>query len=177
MEQQKKISQRIRPIDIVSVIVLFVIVTVLAVLIYFCFHPITKNVFDQLYYEVRDVKRGRDSVLISGTESAYVDYDLGEFVSIQIPELNMYVFTEGNTLYIQLYDIGPNGEWNSSYDTLYKYHMKEKRLYGEGSLDNLVDRFLTDYFSWCSNAGESNPYSTEDLGEYEFEFQETVHYD
>ena len=173
----QKLTQRIEPIDIVSVIVLFVIVTVLAVLIYFCFHPITQNVFDQLYYEVRAVKYGRDSVLVSGTESAYARYEFGEVESIQIPELDMDICIRGDTLYILFFHTVPNGEWDTSYWTHYKYHLKEKRLYGERPLDDLTDAFLTDYFAWYSNAGKSNPYSAEDLGEYEFEFQETVYYD
>ena len=64
MEHRQKRSERIKPIDIISVIVLLVIVAVLAVLVYFCFHPQTQNVFDQIYYEVRAVKHRRDSVLI-----------------------------------------------------------------------------------------------------------------
>ena len=35
----------------------------------------TDNVFEQLYYEVRSVKRGNDSILLTGTDTAYADYD------------------------------------------------------------------------------------------------------
>lgn len=177
MEQQKKRSRQIKPIDIVSVIMLLVIATILAVLIYSYFHPKTQNVFDRLYYEVRAVKHGHDSVLISGTKFAYADYDFGTFQNIQIPELDMCVDIKGDTLNILFFNTGPNGEWNTSYCIQYKYHLKEKKLYGERPLDYLDDYFLNDYFTWCSNAGESNPYSQEDLGEYEFTLQETVHYD
>lgn len=165
MEQQKKISRRIKPIVLVSVITLLVIVTVLALLIYFWFHPKTRNVFDQLYYEVRAVEWRRDSVLISGTESAYAHYDLGTFHYIDIPELDMCIGIAGDTLWIHL----DEGEYIQ-----YEYHLKEKKLYGERPLDYLTDHFLNDYFSWWDNAGKSNPYSTEGLGEYEFEVQENV---
>lgn len=174
MEQQKKRSRQIKPIDIVSVIMLLVIATILAVLIYSYFHPKTQNVFDRLYYEVRAVKHGRDSVLISGTKSAYADYDFGTFDHIAIPVLNTSLYIEGDTLYILFSNHEPDADWRY---VLYKYHLKEKRLYGERSLEFLIDNFLNDYFTWCSNAGESNPYSQEDLGEYEFELQENVYYD
>ena len=177
MEHQQKRSERIKPIDIVSAIVLLVIVAVLAALVYFCFHPQTQNVFDQIYYEVRAVKHRRDSVLISGTETAYADYDFGTFQHIQIPELDMCVDIKGDTLNILFFNTGPNGEWNTSYCIQYKYHLKEKKLYGERPLEYLTDNFLNDYFTWYDNAGKSNAYSPDDLGTYEFEVQETVYYD
>lgn len=180
MEQQKKISRRIKPIVLVLAILLLVIVTVPAVLIYFWFHPKTRNVFDQLYYEVRAVEWRRDSVLISGTESAFAHYDFGSLMGICIselhPELHVHLAISGNTLEIEFYNFDPDPDADRRI-ILYRYDVKEKTLYGERPLDYLTDNFLNDYFTWYSNAGNSNSYSQEELGEYEFALRENAYDD
>ena len=71
-------------------------------------YPKIQNVFEQLYYEVRAVKYGGDSVLVTGTEEAYADYDFGDFENIQIPELDLCLkisrYPESETLYIMFFD-------------------------------------------------------------------------
>lgn len=173
MEERMTTSKRKKTIIGFTILVVILIgAFVFALHLYF--HPKTQNVFEQLYYETRSVKWGQDSVLISGTETAYADYDFGEFDHIAIPELNTSLDIKGDTLYILFSNHEPDEDWRY---VLYKYHLKEKRLYGERPVEFLVDRFLSDYFTWYGNAGKSNPYSQDDLGEYEFELRETVYYD
>ncbi len=181
MEQQKKFSRRKIITIVLIVCVLLVLICAFAVYaVYSYFHPKTDNVFDQLYYEVRTVKWGGDSVLVSGTESAYADYDFGLFENIQIPDLHMSLFIREDTLYVLFHYSGyyaEHGEWVDKSSFLYKYKLKEKKLYGEDSLDYLLENFLNDYFAWYSAAGEENPYTPTNLGTYDFEQQETVYYD
>jgi len=136
----------------------------------------TDNVFDQLYREVNTVRRWGDSVLISGTESAYTDYDIGEFVSIQIPDRDMAVFNDKESLYLLFFNNSEVEKWNTSYCVLYRYDVRDKKLYGEESLDYLKDNFLSHYFKWWDDAGDRNKYSLDSLGEYTFTLQEMVNY-
>ncbi len=178
MEQQKKFSRRKITTIVLIVCVLLVLICAFAVyVVYSYFHPKTDNVFDQLYYEVRNVKWGGDSVLVSGTKSAYTDYDFGFFQNIQIPDLDMCLSIREDTLDILFFNTGENGEWNTSYCIHYAYKLKEKKLYGEDSLDYLLENFLNDYFQWQSDAEIENPYTPINLGTYDFEQKETVYYD
>ena len=174
MEHRRKRSERIKPIDIVSVSVLLVIAAVLTVLIYFCFHPITQNVFDQLYYEVRAVYHRRSSVLVSGTSPAYANYEYGSVMGVLIPEPDMYIDISGDTLELWFFHFDPDDDRRV---LRYEYNLKEKQLSGELPVEFLADNFLTEYFAWYSSAGKSNPYSQEDLGEYEFTLRENAHAD
>lgn len=170
MEQQKACSKFRKAIIILFALLAFVLT---AALIYTFIKHKTYNVFDQLYYEVKTVKCGGTSVLVSGTESAYADYDLGEFVNVQIPDLSMCLSIDKNALYLLFFN---SSNYVSDF-ILYKYELKEKQLYGERSLDYLIKGFLNDYFKWWSNSGKVNPYSQNNLGEYSFEFQTNVYYD
>lgn len=135
----------------------------------------TDNVFDQLYHEVKSVKRGKDSILLTGTETAYADYDLGFFVNVQIPDLDMCLDFDKESLYLYFFNHDGTEEWNQSYMVMYRYDTRDKKLYGERSLDYLNEYFLASYFNWYINAGEKNRYSLQDLGTYSFILQDNVH--
>lgn len=136
------------------------------------FHQRTDNVFDCLEKEVRAVRKGGESVLLSGTESAYADYDLGVFQNIQIPELDMCLSVGEQSLYLLFF----NGGGSTGDDTLYRYDRRDNVLYGENSLEYLEEHFLTDYFEWCADADKKSKYSLGDLGKYRFVYQENVYY-
>lgn len=136
----------------------------------------TENVFDRLYYEVKSAKWnrwGKESILLTGTETAYADYDLGTFQSIQIPDLNMSLSFDSRSLYM-LFFYGNDAE-NKNVSYFYRYDVCEKKLYGEETLEYLTQHFLSHYFEWCKNAGEENAYSLQHLGSYTFTLQEKVY--
>lgn len=172
MEQRTNRYEPIKPIDIVSIAMLLAIAVFFAGYVYSYFHPNTYNVFDQVYYDVRSEKHGLNTVLTAGTKSAYADYDFGSFMGIRIPSLHMYLGIHGHTLDILFYNTDPDADWSC---ICYTYNVKEKRLYGERTPDYLVDHFLSAYFSWRAKVYSSDPYSQDDLGEYEFELQENVY--
>lgn len=160
-------------------VLIFCIAAVLAVIICIVFvfcRQKTDNVFDQLYYEVKTVGRGGDSVLLSGTETAYADFDFGMFQNIQIPDMDMCLSIDSQSLYLLFFNHPETEAWNTSYCVLYRYDVDDKKLYGEETISYLSDNFLGGYFQWCTDAGEENAYSLNDLGEYTFIFQETVNY-
>ena len=136
----------------------------------------SENVFDQLYDEVKSVKKGKNSVLLTGTQTAYADYDLGFFENIQIPDLDMCLDFDDKSLYILFFNHSETEEWNSSFYVLFRYDIDDKKLYGEQSIDYLNDNFLSYYFEWRNTAGETNVYSLQNLGNYTFSFQEQVNY-
>lgn len=136
----------------------------------------TDNVFEQLYYEVRSVKRGNDSILLTGTDTAYADYDLGCFVNVQIPDLDMCLDFDKESLYLLFFNQVGVENWNQSYMVMYRYDLRDQTLYGEESMEYLVTYFLASYFNWCIHAGEENQYSVSNLGEYTFLLQENVFY-
>lgn len=136
--------------------------------------PKTDNVFDRLYYEVK--RSGKDSVLLSGTESAYADYDLGSFQHISIPDLGAALSIHEDSLNLSFYHITnlDTGEYFRSVH--YRYDHKDKKLYGEQDLIFLNQFFLSHYFGWLNAAGEACKFSLENPGEFEFIRQDTVHY-
>jgi len=135
-----------------------------------------ENVFDQLYYEVQSVKYGKDSVLLTGTQTAYANYDFGSFENIQIPDLDMCLDFDGKSLYLLFFNHSETKTWNTSFCVLYRYDIYDKKLYGEKELDYLNDNFLSYYFEWYNASEETHVYSLQDLGNYTFTLQEQVYY-
>ncbi len=136
----------------------------------------TENVFDRLYYEVKSIKKGNDSILLTGTQTAFVDYDFGSFENIQIPDLDMCLDFDDKSLYILFFNHSETEKWNTSFCVLYRYDIRDKKLYGEKELDYLNDNFLSYYFEWCNASEETNVYSLQNLGNYTFTLQEQVNY-
>ena len=136
----------------------------------------TDNVFDELYYEVESVKKGQDSVLLTGTRTAYADCDLGAFENIQIPDLDMCLDYDNKSLYILFFNHNDAEKWDTSFCVLYRYDVAEKKLYGERNFDYLNENFLSHYIEWCSEASGKNSYSSQFMGDYTFMLQETVNF-
>ncbi|MBQ8748207.1 MAG: hypothetical protein IJZ14_00100 [Oscillospiraceae bacterium] len=147
---------------------------VLLVIVLTAIFPKKFNVFDELYYEVKKVRAGGESVLISGTESAYKKYDLGIFESIRIPDLNMSVSLKGESLNIHISCVADAPIWEFYESVHFRYDIRDKKLYGENTVAFLEKYFLRHYFAWRSGAGQANTFSLNDLGEYTFILQETV---
>lgn len=159
-----------------KIILIVISIISVAVIIAVCFlHKRTENVFDQIYYEVKAARRGKDSILLTGTETAYADYDLGFFVNVQIPDLDMCLDYDNKSLYLRFFNREDTEDCNHSYMVLYRYDLRDQKLYGERSLDYLTESFLASYFNWYINAGEKNRYSLQDLGSYTFILQDKVH--
>ena len=156
--------------------VFFCIAAILLALVSCTGNQKPENVFDQLYYEVKSVKKGKDSILLTGTESAYTAYDFGEFESIQIPDLDMSLDFDSKSLYILFFNHSEKGKWNTSFCVLYRYDIHDKKLYGEKDIDYLNDNFLSHFFEWCNASEETSIYSLQDLGTYTFTLQKMVTY-
>ena len=135
-----------------------------------------ENVFDRLYYEVKSIKKGNNSILLTGTQTAFVDYDFGSFENIQIPDLDMCLDFDDKSLYILFFNHSETEKWNTSFCVLYRYDICDKKLYGEKELDYLNDKFLSYYFEWCNASGETNTYSLQNLGNYTFTLKEMANY-
>ncbi|MBQ2785515.1 MAG: hypothetical protein IJF02_03325 [Oscillospiraceae bacterium] len=167
------IKQITKEVGIIFLVVaLLILASAVAIYSYFS----SDNVFDQLHWEVKKAEYGMDSVLVSGTESAYVDYDFGMFASLQIPELDMAMSFHNNELHFLFFDIpDPDGP-NSTQYVHYRYNFEDNTLYGERSVEFLKDHLLTFYFQWCKNAGIENSFSLDDLGEFTFILRENVYY-
>ena len=130
--------------------------------------PKKVNVFDELYYEVRKVRSGGESVLISGTESAYADYDFGTFMDISIPDLHISLSIEGESLNLY-FSRNPDAPiWEYRTPVHFRYDVRNKVLYGERSEIFLKQHFLCHYFLWCNQAGETEVFSLDNLGSYTF---------
>ena len=139
------------------------------------------NVFDQLYYEVRAVERGKNSVLLTGPENAEADYDFGHFENISIYDFNLSISYQNYKNDKKLYFLFSyrNEDFYSEepiHYVLYRYDLVDGTLYGEMPLEHLESNFLMHYFEWCNVAGEENQYSLQDLGEFTFILQEYVYY-
>ena len=155
---------------------LFCIMAILLTLVSCAESSKTENVFDQLYNEVKSVKKGKASVLLTGTQTAFADYDFGSFENIQIPDLDMCLDYDNKSLYILFFNHSETEKWNTSLCILYRYDVYDKKLYGMKDLDYLNDNFLSHYFEWCNTAGEVNIYSLQNLGNYSFTLQEQVNF-
>ncbi len=134
----------------------------------------TINVFEQIYLDTQRVERGKNSILLSGTESAYADYDVGIFQNIVIPDLQLTIEISNDSLYLYFYN--QNEERDTSKSILYRYNRETQTLYGEQSLAYLKDHFLSYYYDWYHNANYPIDYTLESLGNYTFVQQEKVYY-
>lgn len=130
-----------------------------------------KNVFDHIGKELQDAKwghfYGEESVLLTGTDDAFIDQDLGQFMALVIPELKVSIseYEDG----LKFFFTEP--ELEDCVDFLYD----EKRgvLMSNERLEYFIDNFLVYYLEWCDASGEKIKYSLNDLGEYTYEKKES----
>ncbi len=163
-------------LNVVFIIVIVIFVFFAAAYIVKKSEPKNENVFDCIYYQVEEVKKGNKNVLVNGTQSAYADYDFGFFENIQIPELDMCLTIENNSLHILFFNRQEGVKWNTSHPIHFRYDLKEKQLYGERSFEYLAENFFSHYFKWFENDDAKNEYSMENLGNYTFTMQENVNW-
>ncbi len=135
-----------------------------------------QNVFDALYLEVDAVSRGKNSVLLSITESAEADYDLGTFTNVQIPELNMWITNritvdKSEKLWISFYGYGEDGKENITF----LYDTRTRTIHGEESLDFLMEHFLQYYFKACRSARQDLEFFEYRLGDLIYVYSENVY--
>lgn len=146
-----------------------VLVVVLVLLLLHCYLKRPQNVFDQIYYEYKKVEHKKDSVLVSGTDSAEAIYDryllFFEFTGVRIPDLDMYLAEYDGYLHITFIQYNDRGQDASIH---FVYNPKTKKLYGERVMRYLEDNFLVYYFQWWTDAGKENDYSCDDLGKFTF---------
>ena len=79
---------------------------------------------------------------------------------------------DDKSLYILFFNHGED----TSFYVLYRYDLQSKTFYGEQPLEYMQEHFLSHYFAWRDVAGEEEPFSAEDLGDYTFVLQEVVNY-
>lgn len=146
-----------------------VLAVILALLLWHIYSKLPKNVFDQIYWEVKKAEYKQDSVLLSGTDSAEARYDRNlftfDFAGISIPDLDMDIFEHDGYLHITFIQYN---EYGQDASTHFVYNPNTKKLYGEQSMQYLVDNFLVHYFGWWADAGKENRYSCDDLGKFTF---------
>ena len=171
---EKTYNKKILNVVFIIVIVIFVFFAVAYIVKKS--EPKNENVFDCIYYQVEEVKKGNKNVLVNGTQSAYADYDFGSFKNIQIPELDMCLTIENNSLHILFFNRQEGVKWNTTHTIHFRYDLKEKQLYGERSFEYLAENFIFHYFEWFENDDAKNEYSMENLGNYTFTMQENVNW-
>ena len=132
-----------------------------------------QNVFEEIRNMFVNEEHGKKTPLSLSTESAYNDYDLGEFVALHIPDCNMYISwnriaNADPELTIRFFND----------DATFIYDHDTKTLYGEKELSYMEEKFLNKYFEWTSaDSGYFvSEFSEDALGDFTFQYEETVHY-
>ena len=146
-----------------------VLAVLLALLLWHIDSKLPKNVFDQMYWEVKKAEYKQDSVLLSGTDSAEAMYDRNlffiDFMGVSIPDLNMFLYERDGFLHITFIQYNEYGQDASIH---FVYNPDTKKVYGEREMQYLVDNFLVYYFQWWANTGKKNDYSIDNLGKVTF---------
>lgn len=128
-----------------------------------------QNVFEEMWNLVASEENGRATVLTLGSEDGYVDYDLGMFDHIDIPECDIVLCRDsGDELRFQF--CPDKGGY-----VIFIYDYKAKTLYGDNDKEYLAEHFLESYFGWCRKAGFKSSYSKDDLGKYSFKYANPIY--
>ena len=132
-----------------------------------------RNVFEEIRNMFVNEEHGKETPLTLSTESAYNDYDLGEFVALHIPDCNMCISWN------RIANADPELKicfFND--DATFIYDHDTKTLYGEKDLSYIEGKFLSKYFEWTSaDSGYFvSEFSKDALGDFTFQYEETVHY-
>ena len=131
-----------------------------------------QNVFEEIWNMLASEEFGGETLLTTGTEDAYVDFDFGiDFVGVYIPACDTSLHWSGvddGGMKIYLHD----GE--ETYQFIYVYDTK--MLYGDADEAYLIEQFLTCYFQWFEVTSHlSSKFSLENLGEYTYQFADPVY--
>lgn len=126
-----------------------------------------RNVYEEIWNLVLSEEYGGNTVL-SSIDSTYVDYDLGMFQSIYIPDCNM-VLSWWDGLSFQF-----RTEKGKYIHFVYDYD--SQTLSGDAEAAYLAEHFLQDYFQWCKASPDfSSNYSMDDLGEFSYQYADPVY--
>lgn len=149
--------------------VVYILVVVLVFFLWLSYAKRPQNVFDQIYYELKKVENKKDSILVSGTDSAHAQYDRNlftfEFTGVRIPDLDMFLSEHDGYLHITFIQYNDRGQDASIH---FVYNPDTEKLYGERAVRYLQDNFLVHYFQWWADAGKENDYSRDNLGDFTF---------
>lgn len=133
-----------------------------------------RNVFEEMWNMLAAEEHGGETLLTTGSEGAYVDFDFGiDFVGAYIPACNASLhFGWGNfePEYMTIYFRLDEGYYQ------YRYVYDTQTLYGDMDHAYLVDNLLTDYFGWFEVTSHlSSRFSLDDLGEYTYQFADPIY--
>ena len=152
------------------VLVVAVVLSILGVRIY---RKMPKNIFDELYYEVRGIENGRNSYLLTEELEPEKMYDFGQCEGVSLGAWNVLLNTGANELwfYISEFEETENGPVCKR-SVQFWYEKDEKVLHGGQPTEYVVEKFLSLYFAFCQENGIKSRYSAGDLGEFSMEVQE-----
>lgn len=169
-----------------AAILIFVFAVLCSVVFSSCLNEVSNdkkvkvnNVFDQMYNEVIAAKHGDDSILISELNSGEIIADLGVFEGVQVEGPNYKTLVYYNSrvddikcLRFLIYKDGVVDDEGKNIIYRYTYLINEQKVYLHNETDGfgpLLETILPDYFKWCAESGEKNPYSMSNLGDVTFE--------
>ena len=133
-----------------------------------------QNVFEEIWNMLAVEKRGGETLLTTGSEDAYVDWDFGiDFVGVYIPSCNASLHfrwynheIEHMTIYF----------WLDDAHYQFRYVYETKVLYGDVEHAYLVENLLVDYFQWFEATSHlSSKFSLDDLGDYTYQFADPIY--
>ena len=127
------------------------------------------NVFEEIWNLVLAEQYGKaKTVLTTATKDAEVDFDVGFFQNIQIPEHRLAIGWEtgGKALFFSFsVRLGVDGA-----HIKFIYDYKSKSLSGNTVLSYLTENFLSPYFDWCEADDDfSSAFGMDSLGNYAFQ--------
>jgi hypothetical protein len=178
-EYIKEVKMKRSTIIILSIIgsIAILITSVCGVFVYK--RTFTKNVFEDIYYEVKAIEWGKNpdkSVLLS-TDEAYADFDFGDFQKIRIPELDVSISNSNGYVMIMICQTVRKDPYKPERTYVkYRYNVEDKTLYGERDFEFLEESFLKHYFEWCESSEEKQRHSLDDLGDFTFEVKTDFDY-
>ena len=135
-----------------------------------------QNVYEEIWNLMLTEKTsGTKTILTTGTEDAYEDWDLGiDFVGIYIPSSNasihLHSLNKGRD-YALVFRLWIDGQKSSTF----VYDYQTKTLSADADSVPLMEHFLADYFAWCeADPDFDSDYSAEDLGDFTFRHESPV---
>ena len=163
----------------IFLVLLLTAVILSAVAVQRYFYPPTDNVLDELWVEMWHLQWGlikSERLWADHRGTADLDYDLGQFMGVRVPDLNLSVGISGDTLYFIFFD--PDGYYDNGNErtktVYYRYDTKTDTLYGEGAESRITEAVLPYYFFWCEKAEQKSHYSANSLGSLTYVYEEHV---
>jgi hypothetical protein len=137
-----------------------------------------KNVHEEIMNLVlREQYTTGQTILITWTEDAYVDFDFGiEFCGVYIPQCNVSINWYDHKEVEELQYYFSYVEAGNRIRVHFIYNRDSKILYGDGELSHLIDNFLIDYFTWCEDSEDySSKFSLDNLGDFTYKYVNPIY--